>query len=79
MVNGTLSLGDTREQNAQLILVAEKGEFKEWPTLGVGLHKYINSTGRDREMLREVKLQLSLDNITPQSITISDGKLKVEL
>ncbi len=77
--NGLLSIGNTREQNAQLILSAEKGEFKEYPTLGVGLHKYINSVGRDQEMIREIKVQLSLDGMSDAVVEVIDGRLQVRV
>ncbi len=77
--DGTLSIGDVREQNAQLIVISERGEFKEYPTLGVGLSKYVNSTGKEREMLREIKVQLALDGINNPTIEIVEGKLNIEI
>lgn len=77
--DGTLAIGETREQNAQLIITAEKGEFKEHPQLGVGISQFLKSTGREKELLRSIRVQLALDGIKPQTIDYNDGKLNIEL
>lgn len=77
--NGHLTLGETQEQNAQLIVCSEKGEWKEYPQLGTGITRFLKSTGREREMLREIKVQLALDGIKNPTISITDGQLKIEL
>lgn len=77
--NGTLKTGVTDEQNAQLIILAEKGEFKEHPQLGVGISQFLKSTGREKELLRAIRVQLALDGIKPQTIDYNDGKLNIEL
>ena len=77
--NGTLAIGDTSEQCAQMIVVAEKGEFKEYPQLGVGISQFLKSVGLEGEMLRNIRVQLSLDGIKPKELTFTDGKLRIEL
>ena len=74
-----LTLGETSEQNAQLIVIAEPGEFKEYPQLGVGLHRYLKSTGREKELLRAIRVQLALDGMKPSILTFADNKLQIEL
>lgn len=37
-----LESGDTTYQNQAIILQASKGEFKEYPTLGVGISDMVN-------------------------------------
>ena len=77
--DGTLAIGETREQNAQLIILAEKGEFKEHPQLGVGISQFLKSTGREKELLRTIRVQLALDGIRPRTIDYNNGKLNIEL
>lgn len=77
--NGTLALGETRDQNASLIVLAEKGEFKEHPQLGVGISQFLKSVNRENELLRAIRVQLALDGMKPQSLTYQNGKLKIEL
>ncbi|MCQ2319449.1 MAG: hypothetical protein MJZ90_11115 [Bacteroidales bacterium] len=77
--HGDLAIGDSDEQNAQLIVDAEKGEYKEHPQVGVGLRKYIKSTGREREMRREITLQLGLDGYDNASVETDNGTIKIEI
>ena len=41
-IAGGLSIGDVTYQNQALLLLAHKGEFKEYPTAGVGLGDMVN-------------------------------------
>lgn len=77
--NGTMTIGTTDDQNAQLIVLAEKGEFKEHPQLGVGISQFLKSTGRENELLRTIRIQLALDGIRPKQLTYQNGKLNIEI
>ena len=77
--NGMMATGTTDEQNAQLIVLAEKGEFKEYPQLGVGISQFLKSTGREKELLRAIRIQLALDGIRPKQLTYQNGKLNIEI
>ncbi|MBP1630875.1 MAG: hypothetical protein H6Q15_1768 [Bacteroidetes bacterium] len=76
--NRQIQIGENKEQCAELIIGSEKGEIKEYPQLGVGLSKYIKSSGRENEMIREVKLQLSLDNIDSK-IDYKNGLINIDI
>ena len=77
--NGTLQTGDTDEQNAQIIILAEQGEFKEHPQLGVGLSQFLKSVGRERELIRAIRIQLALDGIKNPEISFNENKLQIKL
>ncbi len=77
--NGTMAIGTTDEQNAQIIVLAEKGEFKEYPQLGVGISQFLKSVNRENELLRAIRVQLALDGIRPKQLTYQNGKLQIEL
>lgn len=62
---GDWVLGPSDQVHLNDILASEKGEWREWPLVGVGLQRYINSTGQldDRVgLLRVIRLQLEADN-----------------
>lgn len=64
-----LEIGDTTYQNQAIILQASKGEFKEYPTLGVGISDMVN----DHEVVgwrREIALQLESDGMTIKEVEI---------
>jgi hypothetical protein len=61
-----LVLGDVTRQNQRTILLAEKGEIKSAPGLGVGSHSYLDDED-PFEYLREVRLNLREDGQKVQS------------
>lgn len=65
IIDGDLVIGQSDEHHVEAILLAQKGDYKQHPLVGVGLANYINSplSGVDRLRLeREVRLQLEADN-----------------
>jgi hypothetical protein len=76
--NGELQIGNTDEQDIEIVLTANKGEFKHEPVLGAGLVNYLHSLGREREMLRQVKIQLELAGYPNAKARIEDRKLIIE-
>ena len=77
--SNTLSIGSTDEQNCQLILLTNQGEWKDYPVLGAGLVSFVRSNASDLHIQRQVKLQLSLDNIFPKTLKVQNHILTLEL
>lgn len=74
-----LEVGDTTYQNQAIILQSVKGEFKEYPTLGVGIADMVNdheTTG----WMREIALQLEADGLRVKSVEIDifNNKLAID-
>lgn len=75
-----LQLGNTDYQNINLVVLANKGDFKEHPIVGVGIAKYLKSVGRASELRREISVQLSAIGYPKAQITVmNDGKLEIEI
>lgn len=73
-----LVVGNTGYQNQAVILQTSKGEFKEYPTLGVGISDIVN----DHEVVgwkREITLQLESDGMTINDIEININTKKLML
>lgn len=71
-----LGIGDTTYQNQAVMLQAAKGEFKEYPTLGVGISDMVNdheTTG----WMREIALQLEADGMRVNSVEIDTTSNKL--
>lgn len=77
--DGSMEIGITDEQNAQVIILAERGEFKEHPQLGVGLSQFLKSVGRERELVRAIRIQFALDGIKNPEISFNENKLQIKL
>ncbi|WP_304721303.1 hypothetical protein [uncultured Alistipes sp.] len=74
-----LEVGTATFQNQALILQAAKGEFKEYPTLGVGISDILG----DDEMTgwkREIALQLEADGMKVKTVDLDlkNNKLTVD-
>lgn len=59
--NGALVLGDTKVQEAGLLLGMNAGEWKLDPRLGPGLLKYIRSTSNRGKIDRDIRQHLAMD------------------
>lgn len=79
MIAQGLEIGTTTFQNQALILQAFKGEFKEYPTLGVGISDILG----DDEMTgwkREIALQLKTDGMKVKTVDLDlkNNKLTID-
>lgn len=79
MIAQGLAVGVTTYQNQALILQASKGEFKEFPTLGVGISDMAN----DHETVgwrREIALQLESDGMKVKAVDLDlrNNKLTID-
>ncbi len=72
--DGDFVIGDTDQQNIELILLSHKGSFKEFPILGVGITDYIRSPeiiSRLR-LENEINNQLEYDNFFVKDLDVND-------
>lgn len=76
--NGDLVIGFSDNQHQLDILLANKGEFKEHPEVGVGIEIMIDDDGFTETIL-EAKKQLEYDGMTIEDIILkSDGTLTID-
>lgn len=71
--NGDFKIGFAEDQNISLILLSEKGSWRQSPLTGVGLAKYLNApfAPRDLDDLKQaIKIQLQLDGYNDIQINI---------
>lgn len=74
--NGDFVVGESDEQHIQHILVAEKGDFREYPIVGVGLIRYLNSpndSSTKTDLQLRIKKQLENDGYSVTDIAILDA------
>lgn len=63
------------------IISAHKGEYKETPTLGVGISSYVGATTSTDDLKRDVMLNLQSDNYRCDNPLITldySGNLKID-
>lgn len=77
VVNGDFAAEENLKQAQMLLLHTNKGEWKEHPTMGVGIPNYIE-TYNMHELSREIREQYSQDGMKVSSVHICGTTLKVE-
>ena len=66
LITQGLILGNINYQRCGFIIVMHKGEFKEYPTLGLGIDKYLKKTisaHEKQKFITELKSELSSDGM----------------
>lgn len=79
LVYGELSLvvGDTLQQNEYLLLTSQKGDIKEYPTLGVGI---ADMAGDDEleAWKKNIREEFAKDGLKVKKIEITSQKMELD-
>jgi hypothetical protein len=76
--DGDLVVGDATLQHQQLLLISEKGEWKQNPSTGVGIKTYLNDDSF-ADIAKEIETQFAQDGMTISLLNVfEDGKIKIE-
>jgi hypothetical protein len=75
--DGDFVIGDSTIQHQQLLLMSQKGEWKEKPMVGVGIENYLNDDTTN-DMMNEISDQFEKDGMKVTSVNTVDGKLQIE-
>lgn len=62
--------GDAVNNYLRYIIEAHPGNYKEFPLLGVGIEKYLNTTVNPQQMERAIRVQLESDIFTNPLIDV---------
>lgn len=77
IVNGDLAIEDSDQQHTMSIIVANKGDYKSDPAVGVGIEDYLNDDNIEG-MLKEIRRQLKYDGMTIEKLTYVNGSLEIQ-
>jgi len=58
---GDFNIGDSDTQHTQDIIFESVGAYKQYPLVGVGIVSYLNSSGAQLVLSREMQIQLETD------------------
>ena len=67
--NGDWVMGESTRQHQDHLLLAQKGELREFPTAGVGVHDWLLDETRN-DLAREIKRQFEADGMDVLEIKI---------
>jgi hypothetical protein len=69
--NGDFKISNSDMQHIELICLTDVGHWKQFPLLGVGIQKYIASSGQQDVLKRAINIQLASDGYKVNQIMIS--------
>jgi len=77
--NGDFAIGESTRQHQQLLLVTQPGEWKQNPTIGIGIENFLLDDGNlSRDLTAEVRRQFEDDGMTVNKIAFDGQKLTIE-
>jgi len=71
--------GDSEDTDVQLILLANKGENKEFPFIGFGANKRLKGKLELAKFQREMENELELDGFIKPTITFGNNPLDFKI
>ena len=78
--NGDFAVTESDGQHIEDILIADIGQFRQWPLLGIGILKQQGGNVNNEALKKNIKLQLSSDNFRVKKLTILGGEeMQVEV
>ncbi len=67
-LQGDFEVNDATFQNQQLLLISEKGEWKQSPVVGVGIMSFLLDDVTVHELHQEIQKQFNLDGMKVNKI-----------
>jgi len=75
--NGDIAVGESTRQHQDLLLLADKGEFKQFPTVGVGILRYLE-THDTNDLAREIRTEFNRDGMTIDEIKFDGSNIDIK-
>lgn len=73
--NGDIAFGDSTLQNQKSLLIANKGEFKESPTIGVGIMTAMHDEDTG-DLFRNIRIEMVKDGMVVKDLKVlGNGKI----
>jgi hypothetical protein len=71
--DGDFAVGDSTQQHQKHLLMAEPGDYKQNPLIGIGAQSYLDDEGPG-DLLRAMRKELVRDGMIVQNLSVgSDG------
>jgi len=75
---GDIVTGDSQTQDIEHIMLAQKGQFTQFPLIGVGIRQRLNGPLKPAALKRDIRIDLESDGFNVNSIDISEGQVQVD-
>lgn len=77
VVSGDFVIAEATLQHQEHIIIAQKGEYKEFPEIGVGIANMLMDEN-PRVILTQIRRNFEYDGMKVNSLNIEDGIIKVD-
>ena len=77
--NGDFVIDESQAQQIKLCLLTAKGEWRENPTIGVGLDSYLVGENTQLDLSAEIRKQLEGDGATVESVLLSTNNNNINV
>ena len=77
LIISAIRVGNILYQNQYMILSAQKGEFKEFPTLGVGITDMASDDNLE-DWKKTIREEFKKDNLKMEKITITNAGMEIK-
>lgn len=77
IVDGDFVVDDGTAQHQQCLLLAAKGDYKQFPLLGVDVWNEINNE-RPEDVMREIRLQFTQDGMKIKKAEFNNNKINID-
>lgn len=78
IVNGDISILESDSQHIDHIITADKGHFRQFPLVGVGIVNFLNASSSEQEIRQVIKLQLEADGFSVKQIKINASNIEID-
>lgn len=76
--NGELVYGEAEQQDVELILATRPGDWKEHPTTGVDIQRFVKSREAQATIAREITIQISDDGFKVSKVKVNYPNIEVD-
>lgn len=77
-VNGDFSMAESTLQHQQLLLLNDKGDYKQNPTIDVGLTNYLDDDDGLAALSRAITMEFARDGMRVNKIQITNTNLTTD-
>lgn len=77
IVNGDFATGEATTQHQQILLLANKGEIRQFPAFGIGIMEWLLDD-QSGNLNGAIKREFEADGMKVESVNVRNGKINVK-
>lgn len=78
IANGDFACGESTAEHQRQLILAAKGDYKQNPTIGVGVLAYIDDDPGMQELANEIATEFTGDGMTVQEVNVTSTRIETK-